>query len=230
MAETLANYALTTLERVKGRAGITDTTNDADLRDRINELSFYIHGDGETNRGILNRHLSVKAYSNELYKAPKGQELRLNNYPINSVSSLGIGYISPDSTFVTTYDVTRYVIHRNKWSLIYNGGWYSGPNYDSYYSDSSGYGGGYGGLLSRQEYDNYNIQVSYNAGYTTIPEDIQGAVANIISNQVKRDRTGGQGLKRYSIDDITIEWMDYIVSKHDYKTIMKYKRVLVGAC
>lgn len=204
----LEAYALVTLESVKRRLGIDpgDTSIDADLEDRINEISYYIHGDGIDNRGILNRHLTARDYTNELYQGENEQDLLLDNYPINSVTSVEYRYFYPGTFY--TLDSDDYFIHRKKYSVVREYGW-------TRFGFSTGY-------LTRADLPFYNIRISYNAGYTTIPMDIQGIVKDGIADLVSIDQTGGQGLKQYKINDVSITWKDKFYEEN-FKAIKKYR-------
>ena len=210
----VASYALITLEDLRIRLGITqqeltdNTDFQTDLENRINEVSYYLHGDGVNDRGILGRYLKAADYTNELYQGSDEQDLLLDNYPINSITSVEYRYYYPGTFYIL--EPEEYFIHRKKYSLIREYGWGN-------FGFSSGY-------LTRADLPFYNIRITYNAGYTTVPPDIQSVVKDVLTDLVQIDRTGGQGLKRYSIGDITMEWKDSFDSRQ-MSLIKKYKRI-----
>lgn len=200
---------LENLTTLKSRIGIAvdDATYDADLEARVNGLSYFIHGDGENDKGIVGRYLKAKDYV-ELYQAPDGQDLLLDNYPINTVTSIEERYSESDD--FSLMDEGTYFIHRGKWCVVKQRGWFRT---------------GYNDYLSKMTKPIYSLKVSYNAGYSTIPYDLREAIVNIVAGEFAIDDTGGQGLKSYKINDVSITWKDKIDEKH-MKVINKYKKVL----
>ena len=179
--------ALTSLAALKLRLGIdnTDTSNDDELTNYINEVSELVQSN-------LRRNLKAQDYTNELYQGNDEQDLLLDNYPINSIAQIEYRYYHPGAFYVIEPD--EYFIHRKKYSVVREYGWYRFGSATRY--------------LTKVEFPFYNIRITYNAGYTTIPSDIEGLVKDIIADMYTRVRTGGQGLKQYRIADIAMTWKD----------------------
>ena len=202
---------LTTLDALKLRIGIPsgDTTNDVELTNYINEVSEFIES-------YVGRNLKAQAYTGELYQPSDEQELLLDNWPINSVTTLELGYIDNDGVFQVVRDDITYFIHRKKYSLVRPYGWLIEGGYS--------YNQNYGRYLSRVEFPSYSIRVAYNAGYSTVPSDIEGLAKDIIADLYIAKTTGSQGLKQYKIGDISMTWKDNL-TPYQTSVLNRYRKV-----
>lgn len=121
-----------------------------------------------------NRWLKAKAYTSENYDGPGDKRLYLDNWPINSVTSL-INYDSMnDTTLYTFTEKLEYLIYSNEGYLYLRGGFAKGIR---------------------------NYRVTYNGGYTTVPYDLKKACADLAAllyNQ--KDKVGykSETIGRYS--------------------------------
>ena len=194
--------ALTTLDALKLRIGIdsSDTSQDNELTNYINEISELVES-------FLNRKLKAQDYTDELYQGNDEQELLLDNYPINSITQIEYRYYYPGSFY--TIDADEYFIHRKRYSVVREYGWYRFGSATRY--------------LTKVEFPFYNIRITYNAGYTTIPSDIEGIVKDIIADFFERKQTGGQGLKQYRIGDISMTWKDNL-SDYQLSILRRYRK------
>ena len=207
--------ALTTLDALKLRLGIdpSDTTNDTELENYINEVSQNI-------QSYIGRNIKAQDYTNELYQPSDEQDLLLDNFPINTVSAIAFGFINPDGTFeVVRDDNITYFIHRKGYSLVRPAGWLIENNY--YYD---GFRDGYGRYLSREEFAQYSIRVSYNAGFTDVPSDLEGLTKDIAAELYTSVITGSQGLKQYRIADISMTWKDNL-TPYQLSILNRYRKV-----
>lgn len=185
----LAENAMTTLERMKmmlGITGETDERTDEMVMLLINRASSWI----ERQTG---RHLGKKSYR-QWYVADGQQELVTDEYPIVSVE-----YVKEQGKLVDPccYDYSQTgnvgVIYRDEGWL--KAGYRSGLAYD---------------IVAPKR----AIEVSYTAGYVlpkdateedpqTLPADLEGLVWDMVSQIYTNLQNGSQGLKSFSISDVT---------------------------
>lgn len=206
----LAENALTTLKRMKLMLGLPD---DGDERTDevvtllINRASAWVERQ-------VGRHLGRKDYL-QWYDADGQQELVTEEYPIISVA-----YVKEAGTLVDpgSYDYSR----TGKAGVIYrDSGWLK-----------AGYRRGlaYDMVAPRRA-----IEVSYTAGYVlpkdateedpqTLPADLEGLVWDMVSQAYTGLQNGSQGLKSFSISDVTWEF-DRSTPTVWLQTISLYRRL-----
>ena len=206
----LAENALTTLKRMKLMLGLPD---DGDERTDevvtllINRASAWVERQ-------VGRHLGRKDYL-QWYDADGQQELVTEEYPIISVA-----YVKEAGTLVDpgSYDYSR----TGKAGVIYrDSGWLK-----------AGYRRGlaYDMVAPRRV-----IEVSYTAGYVlpkdateeepqTLPADLEGLVWDMVSQAYTGLQNGSQGLKSFSISDVTWEF-DRSTPTVWLQTISLYRRL-----
>ncbi len=185
----LAKNALTTLDRAKlmlGLPDVPDERTDEIITLLINKASSWI----ERQTG---RHLARQSYRH-WYDADGQQELVMIEYPIVSVEYVKEEgkLVNPNSyDFAQTGDIG--VIYRDEGWL--KAGYRRGLAYD---------------IVTPKR----AIEVSYTAGYVlpkdateddpqTLPADLEGLVWELVSYAYTGLTNGSQGLKSFSISDVT---------------------------
>lgn len=159
---------LVELDDVKSWLGIESTNNDDDgiLQLLISSFSRYV-----LNRTGQQSFTTVNAYT-EIYDGNNGTRLFLRNYPIVSVSSLLVGATTVPQSLGLTLS-----------------GWYIDPSLKSLALRRNSYGHQtptsiiWSGMFQRGQ---GNIQVSYTAGFTSVPFDLQQAVMSVVAIQYSR--------------------------------------------
>lgn len=153
IAYSTTGSALTTLAYVKDYAGITVTTYDSYLTNRLNAASAII-------QTKLNRSFPLQTYT-EYYDGVGSTTLQLRNTPVTAITSITLNPYSSTPTVINGSDIifnlTTGLVSVGSSSL--HAGWFG---YD-YYSGQQ------------------NILVVYTAGYSTIPQDLQEAVAQVVT-------------------------------------------------
>lgn len=203
----LINHALTNLDRVKLRLGITTTGFDELLIELINSVTDWIEGE------CGNRRFKETTYTNEIYDGSKTDEenkkyLILKNTPITNLIS-----------------------------FQYNGGTISSPVWVDFLKDNyqlldkEGMIYVYGGLPIGLR----NIRVSYTAGYKidfadenditkhTLPFDVSNLAERLVVKAFKRREAVGQSGE--SMGDSNVNWYDHL-EEEDKSVINRYKRII----
>lgn len=127
-----------------------------------------------------NRDFTAVTYTNELYNGNGGVKLYLKQSPINSVTSVKL-YDPYTNTDLYTYTVnTEYILYEEEGYIHMWGGWSKGHQ---------------------------NFKITYNAGYSTVPEDIVLA-ANMLTAFVF-DNIRKQGIKSQRIGTFSETLKDY---------------------
>lgn len=166
---------LTNLTRVKLHLGITDNGEDALLQQLMSEAEAAV-------KLFTRRRLDQHTITNEYYDGPGRQVLILNQRPVTSVVDVrvdangmsGQSATGFDSNSVWTQGVDFYARRltedeKNPGELIA-----AGSEWGSVWPEGIG-----------------NIRVSYVAGYSTIPEDVQYAVHSLIA-RMREDQEHGR--------------------------------------
>jgi hypothetical protein len=167
-----------------------DYSKDKQIERLINSISSWVSK-------YTNRKFIADTYS-EFYKGSGRQRLVLNQYPINSVTSVkvdsasytaGTDYVTSDSTYL------------EQGILFRDTGWI-------WYGYLTGLVGDLTGPVD-------NIGVVYSAGYTltpesakTIPWDIEQAVLSMIADAYGEQQDGTVGLKQLTQGRLTYVWSD----------------------
>lgn len=170
-----ATYDLTTLSDLKGYLMMTfgsTTVDDFVLQLLVTAASQFI-----VNRTRRDADLySAAAFVNERYDGNNQDYLIPYHYPVQSVQSLMIN----NSVVVQTPDYIQpgYAINQQKDRIILiagNGGGLSIPNF---------YWRQYGGLYFYR--GRLNIALSYTAGYSSVPADLEEAALELIGQNYRR--------------------------------------------
>jgi hypothetical protein len=189
----LRSYDLIELEFVKDILGITVTTDDTLLEHLIKAATDYVEGILSTsnpdvsNGGYCNRRFQATTYTLAKYSGGGFKNLLLRQYPINSITTVVIdGTTKYPSGSSTLADVDIYIDDAISGNLINANYWNSG--------------------------DPQNIQVTYNAGFATIPHDLQLAVAGLVANRWNQKKNCTFGFKSekignysYTLADVSAE-------------------------
>ena len=196
MSVDLVSYALITLTNLKIDLSISGSTYDDFLSRGINAVTEKIERD-------CNRRFAATDYSNERYNGGGFDKLYLRNYPINTVSSC------------TIFDDT--VSAATDWD-----------DYDGYWIEPVIGGVKQEGCLYRVDtWDKgmQNIKLSFNAGYSTIPDDLQ-RLASMINKlwyeDMKTSGLKGEHFKNYSY---TLDNFNDKVAKHINQILFPFRKV-----
>lgn len=140
---------LITLEKLKAKLGITDTSQDTELQEEIDTISEMIEQ-------ITGRTFGSTVYTDEKYIGTDTTYLTLKNYPIVSIEKIEIDDLEIDDYELLEKDKNSGRVYREKlWKrYAYENPINNTPN---------------GSELRNVK----NVSVSYTAGYTTIPLAVQ---------------------------------------------------------
>ncbi len=162
-------------------------------------LTMYINGISDYIQGNGGTVLA-KDYT-EKYQGNGTQNLILKHRLINSVATL--------KSFDT--EITGYEILSGPGMLYRDGGW--------------GISGSSAPMMSdRVNWPSKSIEITYNAGYATVPSDLLMLVMALIKNQYEYDTKIESGLKSYSIGDVQMSWGDAskVLSSNQNSILNKY--------
>ena len=185
----LANNALTTLDRMKLMLSLDDETDERTctlVELLVNKASSWVEQQ-------VGRPLGKNTYS-EFYEADGQQELVTLKYPIISVDYVKeAGRLVPPERYDYGQTANIGVIYRDD-------GWLR-----------AGYRRGLANDIIETK---RNIEVCYTAGYVlpkdatdeepqTLPADLEGLVWDMVSQAYANMQNGSQGLKSFSISDVS---------------------------
>ena len=176
--------ALTTLSNIKTELEITSTDYDDILSQLIDNVS-------QTIATITDRVLEA-SYLDEYYDGNGSRELLLNEYPINSITSIIVS-----DTALTSNDY-------------------------EYYSESGLV------ILDNAVSEGYRkIRVQYNAGYTSIPDDLEFLARRLVIEAFKAKDNPGIKSERVGNWSVTFS-KSLLFDNPMYSNILdKYKRVVL---
>ncbi len=173
----IRSHDLLTLKTVEEYLGVTGSTDIMYLM--IVGVTDFIEGTlkGDVSHGgICNRRFKATDYTSALYTGNDRKNLLLRQYPINSVTTIVLDdtTLFPSGTS-TLKDLNFYIDNDITGNLIYYFFWNSWfPN---------------------------NIEITYNAGFTDIPNDLKMAALKLIGqqwNQVGKDGFKSEKFRNYS--------------------------------
>ena len=156
----LRPYDLTTLEVVKGYLGITATDQDDLLILMIMAATDFVEGQlvgvDEMNGGYCNRRFKSTTYASAKYNGHGFRDLFMRQYPITSITTIVIDDTTEFPSGSSTLAELGFYIDTEAYGNIINTGiWPSG--------------------------DPQNIAITYVAGYSSIPSDLQLATIALVS-------------------------------------------------
>ncbi|MGV8131188.1 MAG: hypothetical protein ACP5N7_03775 [Candidatus Pacearchaeota archaeon] len=194
--------SLLLLSEYKEILDITGNTEDEFIEQAQYEVEAKI-------KEFLNRDIESNDYV-ELYDGNSDDELTLAQFPINSVSKIEV-YQGLDSNndeiwyeYQQGYDYQRLIIDRNKSTIILEGS-----------------------VFPEEE---QNIRVTYNAGYTTIPYEIQQACKKLMHlyyGEVKKTKSLGVSSSSEGSGFSKTVTFDNTAEKRILDSIEKYKAINV---
>lgn len=127
------------------------------------------------------RRFKLTTYTNEEYDATGTNQLILRQRPVTSISSLSMRDTNLNEEGFDTTDTELYFLDANAGVLDLN--FYFTGNWN-------------------------RARVTYTAGYTTIPEDIQEAAAELAAHLVKHTSGTSTGVKRQSEGQRSVEYFE----------------------
>ena len=176
-----------------------DYSKDWFIERRINSASAMVEE-------YCNRKFVAETYD-EFYTGLGSQELLIDNYPINKITS-----IKSESAMMTAG--TDYVTSDR--TLLDHGILYRGLGWPFY-----GYLTGLVGEITGPE---AMVEVVYSAGYTAIPADIENIVLTMVAESYRNQQDGVDGLKSMTQGNLSYTWETSDVAKRYMDTLSKYKR------
>lgn len=146
-------------------------------------LEAYINTISSAIEKYLKRTLKAGDYT-EKYSGTDEQELILNNYPVNSVDSVAIDGIELNEE---DYEFLSSGV------LLKSDGWLIS---------------GLGNYLSGKiDFPERNIEVTYNAGFETVPDDLKLVVYEAVSDLYFRKKSGGEVIQSKKVDDVSVTFV-----------------------
>lgn len=184
---------LTTLAAVKAWIGITVATDDALLASLITAVSGYIEN-------WLNRSIALQLYV-DTYNGLGAAVQVLDNYPVASVSSVYVnGVLIPPRPVLGTVAT----------SSTLPGGWVN--------DDFAVY------VIGGRFWRGFqNVQISYQAGYATVPNDIGQACNDIVGDWYKYIQRIGKTSQ--AIESQTTQFVNQPMPVRAANILQQYKRV-----
>ncbi|SRR5258708_1948778 len=206
--ESVYPYALTTLERVKDRLGITNTNSDAVLTRLINGMTDFIE------KQCGGRRFLQSTYANELYSvySPRAEYVVLKQAPVASISSFQFSVSQPPTSSKVWQDFLAV-----NWELLEDGK---------------------SGIIRvyRSLFKGINVaRCSYVAGYLidwpnagngtthTLPADLTDLCERLVSIEYKRRNS--EGKDREGMQQSIIIWSKDLFSGQDMEIINSYNRL-----
>ena len=217
----VVSYALTTLAAVKEFLSITDSSQDALLESLIDSVT-------DTIEGMLGgRRIAKETHANELHDGGE-DKVFLKNWPIFESPTIVVerrsGTIS-NPNFVA-FTVDEFVVYEDAGYLQFFG---RTPGRHLHNNDNT--------LLATPQLSggHRNIRVTYDAGFTEIPHDLELLANQLVSSAFNR-RTS-VGIKKESVEGASVEYFGEQQSTQVHTSLLtleqkgvinKYRRYNVG--
>lgn len=208
----IIGHALTNLDRVKSRLGISETGFDILLEIIINSITDWIEGQ------CGGRRFLEKTYTNEIHDGSKPAQIEegkkrfliLKHAPVTALTSFQYNGGTISSPSWTNFSTEEYQL-LDKEGMIY--------------------------ILGTLPRGFRNIRVSYTAGYKidfsqetdvtkhTLPFDVSNLAERLAVKEFKkREEVGKSG---ETIGDATINWFDHL-EEEDKAVLGRYRRIIFG--
>ena len=134
----------------------------------------------------------------EYYDGNGTKSLMLNKYPLTTITE--IRFYNWDRTTYVVQDASYYINYET-WGEIYHI---------------------YGFPKGKK-----NIYVDYNAGYTEVPEDYKYILKAIVKRLYQQYTNNSEGVKSYSLGDLSITKDDIFFSDEISLIINKYRKIII---
>lgn len=201
MSETILEYALTTVARVKTRLTITVNNHDTPLLYLINSVTDFIEGE-------CNRRFKETTYTNEVYSPQGGCFIVLKQSPVSSVSSVQYRAGLKSNPSWTDFNADDWELMEDGQSgMIEAHGLLHGTNLFRVT-----YVGGY-----KINFTNYGDNNTH-----TLPADLTDLCERLVVRWFKRRESGGK--QSEGLQGGSINWKDELDSE-DKATLARYKRI-----
>jgi len=208
----IIGHALTNLDRVKNRLGITETGFDILLEQLINGITNWIEGQCE------GRRFKETTYTNEIHdgskpaKIDEGKKkfLILKHAPVSALISFQYNGGTISSPSWTNFSTEEYQL-LDKEGMVY--------------------------ILGTLPRGFRNIRATYSAGYKidfanetdatkhNLPFDVSNLAERLVVKEFKkREEVGKSG---ETIGDATINWFDHL-EEEDKSVLARYRRIIFG--
>lgn len=185
-----------------------DYSKDKDIERNINSISHMVSK-------YCNRKFIADTYS-EFYKGSGRQKLVLNQYPINTITSVSID--SASLTAGTDY-VTSDQTYLDEGIIFKNNGW-------TWYGYLTG-------LVGELTAPVDNIGVVYSAGYTlepetsrTLPYDLEDTVIDMVADIYDEQQNGTVGLKQLTQGKLSYVWSESSLIQQYSSVLDTYKKAV----
>jgi hypothetical protein len=206
--EQVYDYALTTLQRVKDRMGITVTDSDAVLTRLVNAMTDFIE------KQCGGRRFLQTAYTNEMYSvyAPRAEYITLKQAPVTQITSFQYSVSQPPTSSKVWNDFLA-----TNWELLEDG--------------KSGLIRVYQSLFKGINV----VRCSYTAGYLidwpnagdssthTLPADLTDLCERFVVKLYKKRNS--EGKDREGLQQSVIIWSQQLVADDDQDTLDNYTRI-----
>lgn len=141
--------------------------------------------------------LSFSNYK-EYYDGNGSKSLMLNKYPVTSITE--IKFYNWDRTTYVVQDTSYYIFYETLGEIYHIYGFPKGKK---------------------------NIYVDYNAGYTDIPEDYKYVIKAIVKRLYQQYTNNSEGIKSWSLGDLSITKNDLFFSDEISLIINKYRKIII---
>lgn len=207
MAESIYTFALSTLQRIKDRMGITVTDNDAVLQRLLNVTTDFIEGECQ-------RHFAEKTYTDELYSiwGERLEFIQLKQMHITVLTAVKYRAGTPSNPNWTVLGADFYELVENGESgliRIYPG--FAPLLYTTTNALSVTYTAGY-----KTDWANFGNMTTH-----TLPADLTDLCERLVIRWWKRRESGGK--QSESLQNSSINWRKEL-DDEDIDTLQRYSR------
>jgi hypothetical protein len=225
MPPTANAIDLTTYSAVKAWVTIPPgtTTDDQIIQDIVTGFSAYVLR--LTGRGAMDGSIPAAsplvapvAYA-ETYDGSGTNRQPIRNWPITAVSSLTIdGQTIPQSSSINVFG---WVIDGDGRFVSLRGGYSANvATFQNYrFQGQRGSGVSFGFSAGTQ-----NVQISYTAGFSGVPFDLEMTARKVCALNYKRRSWIGQKMQQLSAGAGMVQYNDFEMEPQDVRTIMYYQR------
>lgn len=191
----MADQDLTTLAKVKEYLELDSSDTTYDTL-----LSHLITAASDFIQSYCNRWFNEKSYSKEEYDGTGDSRLNLKQYPVSSSSSF-------------TLEKNQAVDNSDNWTT------YDGKDYWIHYDE--GIVELYADIFTKAP---RKYRVSYTAGYSSVPVDLEWACWKIVSAIFNKRKA--EGISQESLGDYSVHFMDIIQEDKTLKEVLnRYRNI-----
>lgn len=204
MPDQTLTYALTTVQRVKDRLGITTSVHDTLIQRLINSATDFIESE-------TNRRFKETTYTNEIYSLHGARQ---------------------DMVFLKQAPVSALTSAQYRAGTVSNPQWtdFNADDYELLEDGASGIVKFYGGVIRGINVVRFTYTAGYKINFTnygdnithTLPTDITELAERLVVRWFKRRES--EGKLNESFEGATLQWANDLTGE-DKETIVKYRRL-----